>query len=158
MTGENLTYVLLAGLAIGLLHAAYTDIKRREIEHYLNAAIALSAPLLWWATGMAIWPDIAIQIGLAFGIFAFFILLQIIGAMGGGDVKLLGALALWFPWETMVMLIIIMSIIGGLLTLFMAMVHKIRRSPGKLEIPYGIAIASAGIWVIAERYINHFTS
>ncbi len=156
MTGENLTYGLLAALAIGLLHAAYTDIKRREIEHYLNAMIALAAPAYWWATDMQFWPDIAIQLGLAFGVFAFFTIMQIIGAMGGGDVKLLGALALWFPWEIMLTLVIIMSVAGGLLTIFMAMIHTIRRSKHKLEIPYGMAIAFAGLWVIGEQYINHF--
>ena len=156
MTGANFTYWLLGGLAIALLHAAYTDIKRREIEHYTNAAIALTAPLFWWASGLDLWPDMAIQIGLGLGVFVFFAILQIMGAMGGGDVKLLGALALWLPWNDMLMLVIIMSVFGGLLTIFLAMIHKIKRSKEKLEIPYGIAIATAGLWVIGERYINQF--
>ena len=43
-----------------------------------------------------------------------------LGAMGGGDVKLAGALALWFtPYDTL-KLIVLMSIAGGLLTLIVA--------------------------------------
>ncbi len=156
MTGANLTLWLFAALAIALLHAAYTDIKRREIEHYTNAAIALMAPLFWWASGMDFWPDMMIQLGFAFGVLVFFLLFQIIGAMGGGDVKMLGALALWFPWSEMLWLVIAMSIVGGVMTLLLAATHKIKRSKEKLEIPYGVAIAFAGLWVIGERYINQF--
>ncbi len=156
MTGANLTYWLLGGLSIALLHAAYTDLTRREIEHYTNAAIALCAPLFWWASGLDFWPGMAAQIGLGIGVFVFFAILQVMGAMGGGDVKLLAALAFWFSWNEMLMIVIIMSIVGGLLTLFLAMIHKIKRSKEKLEIPYGIAIAFAGLWIVGERYINQF--
>ncbi|WOE74614.1 A24 family peptidase [Alterisphingorhabdus coralli] len=155
MTGVQIIYGMLGALAIALAHASYTDIRRREIENWLNAGIALAAPVFWWATGMSLWPDIAIQIALALGVFTIFTGLFALGAMGGGDVKLLSALALWFSWQDMLMLVLVMSIAGGILTLFMAMVHTIRRSKGNLEIPYGVAIAFAGLWVIAEHYFNH---
>ena len=156
MKHEYITYGLLGALAIGLLHAAYTDKTRREIENWLNAAIALAAPLFWWATGLEIWPDMAMQVALGLGVFVFFAIMFAIGAMGGGDVKLLGALALWFPWHEMLTLVIIMSVVGGILTIFLAMIHKIKRSKERLEIPYGLAITFAGLWMIGERYINHF--
>ena len=156
MIHEPITYGLLAALAIALLHAAYTDKTRREIENWLNAGIALAAPLFWWATGLEIWPDMAMQVALGLGVFVFFAILFAIGAMGGGDVKLLGALALWFPWHEMLTLVIIMSVAGGILTIFLAMIHKIKRSKERLEIPYGLAITFAGLWMIGERYINHF--
>ena len=56
MENGPLVYGLLAALAIALLHAAYTDIKRREIEGWLNAGIALAAPVFWWACGLSFWP------------------------------------------------------------------------------------------------------
>lgn len=157
MTGGQIIYGMLGALAIALVHAAYTDIRRREIEDWLNAGIALAAPVFWWASGMSLWPDIGIQIGLALGVFAIFTALFALGAMGGGDVKLLSALALWFAWPQMLKLVVIMSIAGGILTIFMAMIHKIRRSEEKLEIPYGVAIAFAGLWILGERYFNQFT-
>ncbi len=54
----------LPHLAIALLTAAFTDLKSRRIANWLNAAIALGAPLFWWASGMALWPDVAMQFGL----------------------------------------------------------------------------------------------
>ena len=65
MTADQIIPVLLGALGIALLHAVYTDIARREIEDWLNAGIALTAPLFWWATGLDIWPDMALQIGVA---------------------------------------------------------------------------------------------
>ena len=65
MRSELLTYGLLVALAIGLLAAAFTDLKRRQIDNWLNAAIALAAPAFWWASGLALWPDVAVQLALA---------------------------------------------------------------------------------------------
>ncbi|MBS1239980.1 MAG: peptidase [Proteobacteria bacterium] len=50
MQDANIQYVLLAALAIALLVAAFTDIRSRQIANWLNGAIALGAPLFWWAS------------------------------------------------------------------------------------------------------------
>jgi prepilin peptidase CpaA len=55
-------YVLLAALAIALVVAAVTDIRRRQIDNWLNAAIALTAPLYWWASDLGLWPGVAWQV------------------------------------------------------------------------------------------------
>jgi prepilin peptidase CpaA len=156
MENSLFVYGLLGALAIALLHAAYTDIVRREIEDWLNAGIALAAPLFWWATGLNLWPDMALQLALGAGVFVFFALMFAIGAMGGGDVKLLGAIALWFPWQVMVKVAIAMSLVGAALTVLIVAIHKIRRKPGQPEVPYGVAIAIAALWPIGERFLNHF--
>ena len=70
--------------------------------------------------------------------------------MGGGDVKLIAALGLWFPPNNMINLLVIMSIFGGILTLAMLIHHRITRKSGRPEIPYGIAISAAGLWVIFQ--------
>lgn len=151
-----LEYGLLAGLATLLAIAAVTDWRSRLINNWLTGTIALAAPLYWWATGLALWPDVMIQLGIGLGVFALFTLFFALGAMGGGDVKLLTALALWLPLLAMVRLLIIMSILGGILTLVMLLIHKWRHAIGKPEIPYGIAISLAGLWVMFERNFNHF--
>ena len=61
--------------------------------------------------------------------------------MGGGDVKLAAALALWFSPASTLRFLIFMSIAGGVLTLVVMTVHRLRKKPGKPEIPYGVAIA-----------------
>ena len=69
MLDDPIKYGLLAMLAIALLVAAFTDLKSRRIANWLNGAVALGAPLFWWATGMALWPDMALQVGLAVATF-----------------------------------------------------------------------------------------
>lgn len=157
MSGGPITFALLGVLALLLLVAAFTDMRSRTIANGLNAAIALLAPLYWWSNGLSPWPDMVIQFGLALIVFAIFAGAFALGMMGGGDVKLLGALALWLPLLTMMRLLVIMSVAGGVLTLGMLIAHKLRKSNRTLEIPYGVAIAFAGLWVIAERYFNQFT-
>ena len=65
-----LEYGLLAGLATLLLIAAITDWRSRLINNWLTGTIAITAPLYWWATGLGLWPDVAIQIGIAVVVFA----------------------------------------------------------------------------------------
>ncbi len=156
MENSIFVYGLLAMLAIALLHAAYTDIVRREIEDWLNVGIALAAPLFWWACGLSLWPDVAVQLALGAGVFLFFAMMFALGAMGGGDVKLLGALALWFPWQVMAQVAILMSLVGAVLTIFVVAEHKMRRKLGQPEVPYGVAIAIAALWPVGERFFNHF--
>lgn len=152
MQGENLVYGLAGALAIALLVAAFTDLRRRQIDNWLTAGIALAAPVFWWATGLSLWPGVALQLGVA--VLAFFCLagLFALKMMGGGDVKLLTALALWLPWLPFLKLLVIMALVGGVLTIVFGMWHIARRQKDKVKIPYGIAIATAGLWVLGTMY------
>ena len=149
-------HALLAILALLLLIAAATDLKSRIIANQLNLAVALLAPCYWWAGGLAIWPDMALQLALGLAVFAAFAGMFAMGWMGGGDVKLLGALALWLPFVPLLKLLMIMSLLGGALTLVVVAVHRLRDLKTNPEIPYGVAIACAGLWVIIEPYLNQF--
>ena len=102
---------------------------------------------------MALWPDIAMQIGLAVATFAVLSILFALRAMGGGDVKLLTALALWIQPLIFVKLLIMMALLGGVLTIGFGMWHVARRQKDKLAIPYGVAIAAAGLWTIGTFYL-----
>lgn len=119
MDQQIFTYVLLGALAMALLVAAFTDLKSRTIGNKLNLAIAAGAPLFWWASGLDLWPGVAIQLGIAAATFAVCCLFFAIRQMGGGDVKLLTALALWFPPTNFLGLILIMAMLGWVLTLVM---------------------------------------
>ena len=144
---------LLGGLALLLITAAVSDLRHREIPNWLNLTIALGAPLFWWAHGLALWPDVTVQIGAAFAVFAVFFALFAFGAIGGGDVKMIGALALWIDASLLLPLLQIMALVGGML------IHKkLRKSENIPEVPYGVAIAIAGFWAIHQQYINHFPS
>lgn len=151
--GGYLQYGLLVALAIALLVAAATDWRRRQIDNWLNLAIALTAPLFWWASGLSLWPDVALQLGVGVAAFAVFAAMFAMKWMGGGDVKLLTALALWIEPEWFLRLLIVMALAGGVLTLVLGAWHVTRRQRDRLAIPYGVAIAIAGLWVLGTHYL-----
>ncbi len=146
-------YGLLIALAIALVFAAFTDIRRRQIDNWLNIAIVIGAPVFWWSSGLALWPDVALQLAVAIGAFAFLCILFAVNMMGGGDVKLLTALALWIEPGAFLQLLIIMAIAGGVLTIVMGGWHFMLNQKDRLAIPYGVAIAFGGLWVLAANYI-----
>jgi prepilin peptidase CpaA len=152
MQGGYFSYALLAGLAIALLIAALTDLLHRRIGNWLTGGIALAAPLFWYASALGL-TDIGIQIAIAFATFAVLAGFFALGAMGGGDVKLLTALALWVQPLPYVTLLVVMSLAGGLITLIFGGWHILRRCEGKVAVPYGIAISIGGLWVLASHYL-----
>jgi len=165
MTNIGFTEFLLFTLAIILVVAAVIDVRTFTISNRLNATVALLAPLYWWSISLPFWPDAAIQIGVAAAVFAALALTFYLGMMGGGDVKLAAALALWFSPGSTVRFLVIMSIAGGLLTVVVLILHRmkpgqIKNSDGetdkKPEVPYGVAIAIGALWILAQRFLNQF--
>ncbi len=150
---NTISYGLLIALAIALLVAAFTDLKRRQIDNWLNLAIALGAPTFWWASGLDLWPGVAMQVGVALAAFVVLAALFAFKVMGGGDVKLLTALALWIPPFQFLQLLVIMSLAGGALTIFTVAWHVMRRQRDRIAVPYGVAIAFGGLWVLAIHYL-----
>jgi prepilin peptidase CpaA len=151
-----LSWFFIALLGAALLLAAIGDWRSRTIPNWLNGTIALLAIPFWWSAGVTLWPGVALHVGLAAIVFGLFAIAFRFGAMGGGDVKMAAALALWLPLGGVVKLLVIMSIAGGVLTLAMLAAHRMVKAAGQPEIPYGIAIAFGGFWLIGERILNQF--
>src|SRR3546814_13563431 len=80
-----------------MIAAAISDVRSRTISNELNAGMALLAIPFWIASGLAPWPDVATQFGAAFLVFLLFAGLFAVGAMGGGDVKMIGWVRLRVP-------------------------------------------------------------
>ena len=153
---EYLPLVLLGVLALLLVVAAVIDVRTFTISNRLNLTVALLAPVYWLAVGLPLWPDAALQLAIALGVFALLAGAFYIGMMGGGDVKLAAALALWFSPASTLQFLILMSLAGGVLTLIVMVAHRMRKKPGKPEIPYGVAIAFGGLVILAQRFLNQF--
>jgi len=145
--------VMLGLLAALLVTAAVTDIRARIISNRLNAAIALLAVPWWFAAGFSGY-EILFQLALAAALLVLFALFFAMGMMGGGDVKLIAALGLWLPLVKMLILLEWMALGGGVLTLGMVIAHRLRKAPGRPEIPYGVAIVAAGLLVVTNDILT----
>ena len=150
------TEILLFALATLLVLAAVIDVRTFTISNRLNLTVALLAPLYWLSVSLSPWPGIAIQIAAAVTVFVILAGAFYVGMMGGGDVKLAAALALWFPPQSLLQFIVYMSIAGGLVTLVVLVVHRSREAKGRPQIPYGLAIAYGGLAILAQPFLNHF--
>lgn len=138
----------IAGMLLGwlLLALALLDARRRWLPDRLTATLAL----LGIAAGLAGLPpgltDRLIGGAAALLLFAFvrrgYRRLRGREGMGGGDVKLFGAIGLWLGWQALPM-VVLAAAMGGLLA---ALALKVagRRIDATSSLPFGIFLALAG--------------
>jgi prepilin peptidase CpaA len=144
---------LLGLLLLLLLAAAATDIRSRTIPNALTLAVAFSA-LLWWVAADLTSYAILARIACAAIVLLLFGACFFAGMMGGGDVKLLVALALWFSPPTMLITLFWTAIAGGILTLFMLALHRINKDTRTIEVPYGVAIVVSAVAIVANQFLS----
>ncbi|MFA5969245.1 MAG: prepilin peptidase [Sphingomonas sp.] len=153
---------LYAAIAV-LIMAGVQDVWRLRITNFFPIAIVALYPAWVAAVGFdwSIWQNCAVfAVTLMIGILAFSR-----GLLGGGDVKLLAAIALWFDIQGSAALFAYVSI-GGLL-LSLALIIGRRLVPSTLldrsgalalrpkgPIPYGVAIAGGAILALAAANMN----
>ena len=155
MTGE-MANVLVAILAAMLVVAATGDLRSRTIPNWLNLSIALLAIPFWIVSRLPLWPDVVVQVAVALAVFALFAAAFSLGAMGGGDVKLIGAVALWLPFEPLAWMLVVMALLGGALTLLLVAERWWLRAKAPIEIPYGVAIVIPALLALHEPILNRF--
>jgi len=91
---EDLTLIPIVACLSVTLVASYTDIRRQSIPNPLTVSAALAGLCFQcYEAGLVEGGCFALQ-GLALGVSLLFIPF-LLGGMGGGDVKLLGALGAW---------------------------------------------------------------
>lgn len=116
-----ITIVLLIGLAIALILAAYIDVREGRIPNWLTMSlaafgIAVNTASLGWGGFLS-----SIE-GMAMGLLCL-IFFYIKGGMGAGDVKLLGAIGAVMGPYLVVYVFGFAAILGGLYSLAMLMAH-----------------------------------
>jgi prepilin peptidase CpaA len=166
MTTSLPQLILLAALAGLLLWAAVGDIRRYIIPNRLCLIIAGLAPLYWWASSGGNWPTLKLlllwQLGIGTAIFILGAVLFALNVWGGGDVKLLAALALWTPAADLAKVMFIMALCGAVIALGWLAAAKWRarqnetNSSGPIEIPYGVAIAAGGLTFAGQPFLKVF--
>jgi prepilin peptidase CpaA len=156
MINGAFTEILLGALAAMLVFAAVVDVRTFTISNRLNLTVALLAPIYWLSIALPVWPGVGVQLAAGAGVFVLLAGAFYAGMMGGGDVKLASALALWFSPGSTLKFLVLMSLAGGVLTIGILALHRARGRTGRPEIPYGVAIAFGGLAILAQRFLNQF--
>jgi len=127
---------------IGLV-AAVEDLRRRQIPNWIPAvAVAGGIGIAAMDRG---WAGVGSALAGTVAGFVVFFLFYALGAMGGGDVKLMAGFGAVLGWSLIWQASLWTAATGGLLALAVAGVSAIRGSRVD-SIPYAPAIA-AGCWL-----------
>lgn len=158
-----ISLLLLTGFAGLMAAAAFEDFRRLIIPNWVILALLALWPAHLATLPTAAWLlDGAGAFGCALGIFAVGALLYARGCVGGGDVKLLAAAALWMgPAATPEFLLLtalaggvlamaLLTPVGGLITLGRTVLGPAGLDAPANAVPYGVAIAAAALIVILQ--------
>jgi Flp pilus assembly protein protease CpaA len=151
-----------------LLYVAMIDIATRSIRNEICLTLALLGIVVQFASPM----QVAESLVAATIVFLLLLVIYRHDAIGGGDVKLMAALAIGLPLMGVIQLLTITALAGGVLALAHLMMRllpypklapagsslvrrvyaverwrNLRRAP----LPYGVAIACGGVWTA----LNH---
>jgi prepilin peptidase CpaA len=147
----------LGVVALLLIIAAISDARHYRIPNWLNAMIALTfvvSELSHSSSGTELMMHLAAAALVLLGGFILFSL----NLFGGGDVKLITALALWTGFAALPRFILLTTLAGGVLALLLLILRWLRAGRGnKIDsrVPYGIAIAVAGLdFCMQQQGIN----
>jgi prepilin peptidase CpaA len=152
--------------AVGIFAlTAYLDVRTRRIPNVLSMAIAVLGVVrialgLDWVGGIYSLASGAAMFATAFALYRW-------GLIGGGDAKMVAAAALLIGYRDLLGFLFIMSICGGALAVATLVADKLelplrrlwravrmrpgtesepdRRAPRQSSVPYGVAIAAAGV-------------
>jgi prepilin peptidase CpaA len=153
-----------------LLYVATIDVATRTISNGICLAVALLGISAQLASPMQIVQSLV----SAAVLFLLLLIVYTRGLMGGGDVKLLTALAVGLPLTGVIQLLTVTALAGGVLALVHLMMRHLpypRLAPAgsslvrrvyaverwrhlrHAPLPYGVAIACGGIWAVFSRGI-----
>ncbi len=146
-----------------MAYAAVSDMLSMTIANRVSVILVVAFAILAPFTDMALtMVGMHLAAGLAmllitFGMFS-------VGAMGGGDAKLIAATSVWMGFSiSLFHYLVVASFVGGLLTLFIIayrkspmsayvghidFMHRLARKD--VGIPYGIALGIAGVVVYPQ--------
>jgi len=108
-------------------HAAWTDATRMKISNSVSIILVI-AFLLFAAIHLPLTPAIT-HIGVASAIFAVTFGCYALRLMGGGDVKLLSALAMWIGPGQILPYLTAVALLGGLLAVFVLIARRVIPEP-----------------------------
>ena len=145
--------------------AASMDLVTMTIPNRICASLAIGYFVVALAAGVP--PGaVLVNVSCAAAVLAAMFALFALGVIGGGDAKLAAATSLWLGWGTMLDFGVTTAIYGGVLTLFILYGRRLvlplwlsrhqwiaRLHDSKTGVPYGIALAAAGMMLYPNTQI-----
>lgn len=146
--------------------AAARDVATRLIPDGISIAIAVAGLV---TRGVAGWSDALISLAVAAGLFFLLLLLAMRGALGGGDVKLMAAMATGLAPADTWSFIVATVMAGGILAVAYLLARHVvpepnlapggallrrvlavesRRIRRRGPLPYAVAIAAGGVFLL----------
>jgi len=168
---------MLIGAAAVAVAGAVQDVRGGRIPNLLTYGALLSA--LAVRVFVIGWPGLKSGLIGVLAAGGIFYLLFLVGGMGGGDVKLMGAVSAWAGASETAALLVATAIAGGVLALIYMIflkrvlstlsntVELIRhhltsglrphpvlnvREPGVIKLPYGLAIALGTLYCLGQSF------
>ncbi|HEY7459316.1 MAG TPA: prepilin peptidase [Xanthobacteraceae bacterium] len=155
--------ILILGLfPAAMVYAAVSDLLTMTISNRLSLLVVGGFLLVAVAVGMPI-AEIGSHALAAALVLAVSFCLFACGWIGGGDAKLVAATSLWFGFSHLIEYLFIASLLGGGMALFLLSARHYplpvaligtrwieRLHAANTGIPYGIALAAAGLLVYPE--------
>ena len=166
---------MLIGASVVAVSGAVPDVRGKRIPNLLTYGSLLSALAV---RGFVIgWPGLKSGLMGVLAAGGIFYVLFLVGGMGGGDVKLMGAVGAWAGASETVTLLIATALAGGALALvYMLHYKRVRatlantlelirhhltsglrphpilnvREPGMIRVPYGLAIALGTLYCLGQ--------
>lgn len=176
MAISSLTTVILL---LVVLVSAITDILKHKVYNVVTyPAIAVGFSLGFLVNGKT--GFINSLIGFLFG-FGILLIVHILGGMGGGDVKLMGAIGALYGYPFIINALFFSVMVGGIISLsiiiwqgrlfmslrnvfvaiFTSVVPGVKNKPldpsNSIAIPYGFAICFGTLWAMIEGMVHIFT-
>ncbi len=160
--------ILLPALVIFPLlmaFAAFSDLFTMRISNKLVLAVIVTFFALALLVGLPL-EVIGMHVVCAAGVLVVALIFFNFGWIGGGDGKLIAATALWLGLGLLLPYLIYASLLGGALTLILLAARRYplperlravtwidRLHDTKTGVPYGIALAIAGLLVYSDSVI-----
>lgn len=149
--------MVLGFFPAAMAYAAASDLFTMTISNKLSITLVVGFYLVALALGI---PAATIGMHSAAGLVVLAVSFAMFAAgwIGGGDAKLVAAIALWLGFEQLLSFLVFASILGGLLTFALLAVRRYALPAALLEqewavrlhapttgVPYGIALAAAAL-------------
>jgi prepilin peptidase CpaA len=153
-----LAQVLVLGFfPAAMAYAAASDLLTMTISNKLSIALVLGFYVVALLLGMPA-TTIGIHSAAGFVVLAVSFSMFAAGWIGGGDAKLVAAVALWLGFDQLMSYLLLASIFGGILTFALLAVRRyalptalqeqqwaVRLHAPGTGVPYGIALAAAAL-------------